>query len=279
MSTSQFRSLQSPAGYHQSSNGGGGGGVDEEDLLALLSSDSFSLESQRDRDLIKLGSFLNNIIPSQPQPLPQPIPSTSRSIPPHPHSLNSFGSPMSYHSSTSSNNSNPVPPAPSSSLNNPPPPFPIMDFSNFNGFGGWGKELEGFKGKESTSFNQSRWNTVSGSNSRDVSSGENTPMRRRSSVANNRNGQAWRVPNCSRERVEEERESTPVGKGRGNRGTIETREEEERGWKSRLRKSTVEQSSSAGNRNSGRGYDDDHGGGGGRDDQFEEEEDDLMMDD
>ncbi|GAA5916365.1 uncharacterized protein JCM6883_002645 [Sporobolomyces salmoneus] len=251
--------------------------AEEEDLLALLSSDTFSLESQRDRDLVKLGSFLSNIIPTPPAQ-PQPIPSSSsssgnRQIPPH-----SYGSDHST-SSTSTNGGPPLPPAPSSSLNNNErsvPPFPMLDFSSFNGFGGWGKELEGFAGKDTTSFNQSRWNTVSGGNSRDHS-GENTPMRRRSSVNHNNNGKEWRVPNCSRERnqIEEgSRDGTPIA---SRERSSASRGREEEGWKSRLRKSTVDQQQQHAVSTS-RGYeeDDDGGGGGGMQD---DEEDDLMMDD
>lgn len=44
---------------------------DEEDLMALFSSDTFSLESQRDRELLHLSSFLQTALPPGSSP-PQP---------------------------------------------------------------------------------------------------------------------------------------------------------------------------------------------------------------
>lgn len=59
-----------PVGYSQSA------AVDDEDLLALLGSDTFSLESARDRDLGMLQSFLQGVLPgTQPNhPTPPPHP-------------------------------------------------------------------------------------------------------------------------------------------------------------------------------------------------------------
>ncbi|GAA5942387.1 uncharacterized protein JCM15063_006227 [Sporobolomyces koalae] len=216
--------------------------ADDDDLLALFSSDTFSLESQRDRDLVRLGSFLTNLIPSastSTSTASQPIPTGSSSSFRAP-SNHQFGSPMSYQSSTSSGMN--VPPAPSSSLNNHPtrtiPPAPMIDFSNFNGFGGWGKELEGFAGKESSSFNQDRWNTAG-----TPRSGGATPRRRRSSgVATNAglyDSTTWRVQNGSKGRGQ----SSTGGEGESTLGSgLQDVHESGQGWKSRLRKSTQQQS-------------------------------------
>jgi len=173
-----------------------------------------------------------------------------------------------------------------------PPPaefFQGMDFSSFNGFGGWGKECEGLKGGVKESFNQDRWGigSASGTPTGGRSGGATPTRRRRSSVQGDNS--LWRVPNCSRER---EREVENV---------------EEGGWKGRLRKSTVDQQQQQGGsgyssparrgqqsvreqqeeeaeerrRNSG-SYDreDDDGGGSRNGDGGQDmEEDDLMMDD
>lgn len=389
-SSTSSKTSNSSSSHPQQHYGPGSTAADEEDLLALLSSDTFSLESQRDRDLVHLGSFLTNIIPQTgPQPIPlHPSSAASSSSSSHPwhhhhhhpwndHSREMASSPMSFQSNSSGGglgHTAPVPPAPSSSLNNsfpvlppqlplastsnsavssspppppppPVPPVPMMDFSNFNGFGGWGKELEGVAGKESSSFNQSRWNTPagSGSNSRNPSSGENTPMRRRSSHHHHqqqpqqsqpqqfqyqyvnyqrncegggsggssslRNGnEPSRVPNCSRERGEtilqdgrgddderdydgRGRDGTPLGKERngGSGGRFQGAVEEQGGWKTRLRKSTVDQQQpprfgQGSDRNElENGYDHDYGGNtmynGTRHEEDQEEEDDLMMDD
>lgn len=49
--------------HGQGQQGGGQSRVDEDDLLDLLASDSFSLESRRDRDLLVLSSFLKSALP------------------------------------------------------------------------------------------------------------------------------------------------------------------------------------------------------------------------
>ncbi|BGP29765.1 hypothetical protein JCM10296v2_001510 [Rhodotorula toruloides] len=49
--------------HHGRQQGGGQSRVDEDDLLDLLASDSFSLESRRDRDLLVLSSFLKSALP------------------------------------------------------------------------------------------------------------------------------------------------------------------------------------------------------------------------
>ncbi|GAA5951201.1 hypothetical protein JCM21900_004373 [Sporobolomyces salmonicolor] len=108
--------------------------VDEEDLLALLASDTFSLESRRDKDLIVLSSFLKGVLPSAPSQASPPAGISIGSSAPAPPSWNGwrpdastssapYGSPMSFQSTSSGSAA--VPPAPSSSLNNhPSPPFP-----------------------------------------------------------------------------------------------------------------------------------------------------------
>lgn len=103
----------------------------------------------------------------------------------------------------------------------------------------------------------------------------------------------WRVPNCSRERGNEDENTNNAIVEERNRERFRAGHEErnasEGGWKSRLRKSTVDQQQQQQQqpfgRTSGRGYDDDHGGGGQnremgdeREEEAEEEEDDLMMD-
>jgi len=295
-----FNSSSSPSSTHSQSHPhqqhASTSAADEEDLLALLGSDTFSLESQRDRDLIKLGSFLSNLIPPPHSSTTSTHTSTS-SQPVLSPSTNHFGSPMSFQSSSSGFSQSHLPPAPSSSLNNKPssmiPPaefFQGMDFSSFNGFGGWGKECEGLKGGVKESFNQDRWGIGSGSGTPvGGRSGGATPTRRRRS-SNLGEGAMWRAPNCSREREER----------------IEIKENEEGGWKGRLRKSTVDQQQPGSGyssparrgqqsvreqqveeeeqrrRNSGNydGSDVDDGGGGREGDRGQEmEEDDLMMDD
>ncbi|GAA6041748.1 hypothetical protein JCM8097_008311 [Rhodosporidiobolus ruineniae] len=55
--------------------------VDDDDLLALLGSDSFSLESARDKDLVLLQSFLQGVLPSSTQPAgAHPVPPSAHSI-------------------------------------------------------------------------------------------------------------------------------------------------------------------------------------------------------
>ncbi|GAA5992742.1 hypothetical protein JCM11641_001475 [Rhodosporidiobolus odoratus] len=80
--TSQSHQLQQP------SYGGTSSAVEEDDLLALLSSDSFSLDSARDRELLLLQSFLKGVIPTassdstgHPQPPPPPPLSISPAFP------------------------------------------------------------------------------------------------------------------------------------------------------------------------------------------------------
>ncbi|GAA5864691.1 hypothetical protein JCM1840_002202 [Sporobolomyces johnsonii] len=109
--------------------------VDEEDLLALLGSDTFSLESRRDKDLLVLQSFLQGVLPPAPSQQLSPSGISIGSSAPAPPSWNNgwrpdastsaapYGSPMSFQSTSSGSAA--VPPAPSSSLNNhPSPAFP-----------------------------------------------------------------------------------------------------------------------------------------------------------
>ncbi|GAA5910074.1 hypothetical protein JCM6882_006508 [Rhodosporidiobolus microsporus] len=211
--------------------------VDEDDLLALLGSDTFSLESARDRDLVLLQGFLRGAaLPGAAAPSAPPPGAGGLSIGgqyqqggaaggwngwrpnggfPGDNSgaAGHYGSPMSFSSASN------LPPAPSTSLNSNAPHYPSPAQSAF---------LNLAPAPSPPSYPSPRRGSLSSSRGRRSSGGGS------SSLGLGGLAMGTRAPACSRERVPT-LASFEGGGGAAGLEDSSAAAPSDGGWKSRLR--------------------------------------------